>query len=930
MSRGIFSFPLTEGRAIVDGIPDDRRIVLLGESTHGTEEFYTLRAEATKRLILERGFTAVVFEADFPLMEAANEYVQGRRAEPFPDGRARFPSWMWRNKCMVDFLDWAKRLPPAQVPQLFGMDCYSLFESKRAVVAFLEKHDPEFASEVRARLSIFDKFETGAAYADAMLHGPLSRVSGHIVDTLAKIQARLQWGAAKWACSDVERFSAEQNLEVVIAADEYYRKAQSEPRGSQASWNARDQHMTTTLLRIQHRLGDPRVVVWAHNSHVGDASASSRGGAGFERNETWNLGQMARATLGAPRVWVTGFYTHRGVVTAAPNWGEAHADVPLLPALPDSYEGALHALCAGAGCAAQGLAFNTAPGAFAPGAHGVAPGVVALLDGPRRTQRWVGVSYKPDTELQSHYGELSLRGCYDQIVYVDCTSALAPVPPRPLPRGDGGGAFASRASTQRLVKEWQRLQRAPPPGIHARPLESNLLEWHFVVRFDAGVYAGGEYHGRLDFPQDYPMAPPAFRVLTPSGRFEPAARLCLSMSDYHPESWNPGWTVETMLIGLQSFMNEESDAIGSIRASAEERRRLAAASRAFNAGNPIFVELFGGAAGSGGSGGGSGGGGGGSGAAADAPSASVCRFCFSSEGVLIAPCMCKGSNEFLHLECLRAWQRQVVLSQPTHPKYTTNIDEVCGVCCEPFVGEGVPKASRHAQIVEFVGGAEVAALIAPGNLLVTTREASRENLEIAAAHPEVAARLATWTRAVFLMLRVDAGERGGGLVAVSTSAPLGGPPPDARLPPAEAARWAALGGAPRVRHWDGGPLGRGEPIAVAHAPALPPARRAALGVRAAPPAWVFGPFDRVAAAVKEAGMGTVNVVWGYGGWGATQVLAEIGRGGWGLVHADAFAAQRPDATLEPDWALDFEWARVVAIARLPPESAYTQRGKRAR
>jgi erythromycin esterase-like protein len=155
------SFPLDRARAIVDGIPEDRRIVLLGESTHGTEEFYRTRVEITKRLVEERGFTAVVFEADWPFMEAASEYTRSRRATPFPDGPARFPAWMWRNQCMVEFFDWCRRQPPARVPELFGMDCYSLFESKRAVISFLEKHDPEFAAEVKSRLAHLDRYEVG-------------------------------------------------------------------------------------------------------------------------------------------------------------------------------------------------------------------------------------------------------------------------------------------------------------------------------------------------------------------------------------------------------------------------------------------------------------------------------------------------------------------------------------------------------------------------------------------------------------------------------------------------------------------------------------------------------------------------------------------------------------------------------------------------
>jgi len=659
---------------------------------------------------------------------------------------------------------------------------------------------------------------------------------------------------------------------------------------------------------------------------------------------------MARATFGITRVWICGFYTHRGVVTAAKGWGEAQADVKLLPALPESYEGQLHVLQEGSN---EALSFSTSIPDCSESAnqHPLVPKLSALLSGPPLLQRWVGVVYRPDSDRASHYGVLKLRDCYDQVIFVDNTSALLPPPLRPLPSDGGGGAFVSRASTQRLIKELQRLRASPPPGISAKPLESNLLEWHFLLRFPAegsGAYAGGEYHGSLVFPLEYPMAPPAFRVFTPNGRFEPGVRLCLSMSDYHPESWNPGWSVETMLVGLQSFMNEESDAIGSIRASAEERRRLAQASRAFNAQNALFCELF-----LDGSTQPASSGDDGRGDVTSSSSASVCRFCFSSEGELISPCMCRGSNEWVHLSCLKAWQKAVVLMQPTHPKYQTKIDEICSVCCEPFSGPGIlPRGSaRHAQILEYVGGAEIAALVAPGNFLVSTRESSRENLELAAAHPEIRERLATWTRAVFLMLNVG---KGGDLVAVSTSQALPRGPPSDALSQKELARWAALeADAARakkglqVRHFDGGPLGRNSPITIAHFPSLLLGSKALLphGLQLCPPAWVYGVFEAVAAAaVKEGGEVmnggaaeasqlsprersiTLNVVWGYGGWGGTQILAEIGRGGWGLVSLDMFLSNRPEgAPSEPSWELDFEWSRMVSYARLPPRTEYMKR-----
>ena len=198
---------------------------------------------------------------------------------------------------------------------------------------------------------------------------------------------------------------------------------------------------------------------------------------------------------------------------------------------------------------------------------------------PARLQRWVGVSYKRDNERRAHYGELALDKCYDMIVFVDKTAALAPIAPKVFPaalKAAGGGAAGSggaskddvvqstRSVNKRLLKEYRRLMRSTDAltmGIEAHPLESNILEWHFVLRCSQAPYAGGEYHGTLTFPKEYPMRPPRFKVFTPSGRFEPGARLCLSMSDYHPESWNPAWSVETLLVGLLSFMYEESNAI---------------------------------------------------------------------------------------------------------------------------------------------------------------------------------------------------------------------------------------------------------------------------------------------------------------------------------------------------------------------------------
>ena len=210
------SFSLESAEDVVNGIPHDRQIVLLGESTHGTEEFYKTRVEITKRLIEERGFTAVVFEADWPFMRSVNDYthsVSSTPSTPYPN-EERFPKWMWNNQIMYEFFDWCKSrhsllLQSKRSPELFGMDCYSLFESKNALIAFLDIHDREFASEVKERLRYLDKYETGHEYGEDMVNGNISRAASHLQDVLTKIQSRLQWGSSKYACSDVERLSAE-------------------------------------------------------------------------------------------------------------------------------------------------------------------------------------------------------------------------------------------------------------------------------------------------------------------------------------------------------------------------------------------------------------------------------------------------------------------------------------------------------------------------------------------------------------------------------------------------------------------------------------------------------------------------------------------------------------------------------------------------
>ena len=283
------------------------RVVLLGEATHGTHEFYRERAVITKRLIAEKGFSAVAVEADWPDAYRVNQYVRGTgrdrdAVEALGDFR-RFPSWMWRNADVLDFIGWLRThnetLPVERRAGFYGLDLYSLHASMRAVIAFLEKVDPPAAQRARARYACFDRFgDEMQTYAHAAGFGLEASCEREVVTQLVELRRR----AAEYALRDGrlaqdEYFVAEQNARVVRDAEAYYRTMFG---GRVESWNLRDRHMTDTLGDLVKFLGQPdrpaRLVVWAHNSHLGDARATEMGDHG-----ELNVGQLARERFGARR-----------------------------------------------------------------------------------------------------------------------------------------------------------------------------------------------------------------------------------------------------------------------------------------------------------------------------------------------------------------------------------------------------------------------------------------------------------------------------------------------------------------------------------------------------------------------------------------------------------------------------------------------------
>src|SRR5947208_7286471 len=356
------------------------RFCLLGEATHGTHEFYRERAEITKRLIKEKGFNAVAVEADWPDAFRVNRYVRGlgddQNANQALGGFKRFPTWMWRNTVVLDFVEWLRHYNaslPANAPRVgfYGLDLYSLYTSIGAVLDYINQIDPEAAKRARYRYSCFEHFaEDTQAYGYAASFGITESCEREVIGQLLEMRRR----AADYASRDGrvaqdEFFFAEQNARLIKNAEAYYRTMF---RGRVESWNLRDTHMADTLDALLVHLGG-RVVVWAHNSHVGDARATELGEIG-----ELNVGQLARERHG-DAIRLVGFTTYTGTVTAASEWGAAVERKRVRPAREGSWEAHFHRL--------------GVPSFLLPMREAVA----TALARPR-LERAIGVIYRPDTE----------------------------------------------------------------------------------------------------------------------------------------------------------------------------------------------------------------------------------------------------------------------------------------------------------------------------------------------------------------------------------------------------------------------------------------------------------------------------------------------------------------------------------------------------
>jgi erythromycin esterase-like protein len=388
--------------------------VLIGEASHGTDDFYAMRADITRRLIDGHGFHAVVIEGDWPDAYRVNRYVRGQTgdasAEEALSSFDKFPEWMWRNTAVRDFVAWLRSWNGSRAEEeragFYGMDLYSLHRSAHQVISYLQAIDPEAARRARRRYACFDSFGADPqAYGYAVMYELRASCEHDAIQQLVDVQSKAgEYARRDGILAEDEAFHIQQNARLVKNAEEYYRTMFT---GRVSSWNLRDRHMCDTLDALAGHLGRhiprPKIVVWAHNSHLGDARATETG-----RHGEWNVGQLMRERH-PDEVTNIGFTTYTGTVMAAFDWGDPGALKRLRPGMAGSYE----------------LAFHQA---------GVPRFWLKVREDARDLnsdllERAIGVIYRPETERVSHYFKARIAEQFDIIIHLDETKAVQPLDP---------------------------------------------------------------------------------------------------------------------------------------------------------------------------------------------------------------------------------------------------------------------------------------------------------------------------------------------------------------------------------------------------------------------------------------------------------------------------------------------------------------------
>jgi erythromycin esterase-like protein len=413
--------------SIINKIPSETEVLLLGESTHGTEEFYQIRSDITKHLVENNDYNIILFETDWFNLYNVNKYINNN-SESDDVFEAlininNFPKWLWKNNVIIELMQWLRmyNLLTKKKIYILGLDCYLLIESLAWLHIFFKLFDNELFEKLKKDLHFMSNFKKTEHFINAIMKKELSiddiYFENYFQDLLVKIQNNSEHYTK--LCEDkgidnIAVISAEVCCDVIINSFEYFKKQYLEPHGSNASWNTRDQHMLMTTMKLKDNIKDAKIIVWAHNSHIGDATASERGGTDFSNNNTWNLGQMCRAMFA--NTYIIGMGTYQGTVKASPSWGEKESVYILNLPIDESIEAFIHKQCQLLNIKNCYLELSKCNDKF-PYCNYV-------------KQRMIGVIYCPNTELQSHYITYNISKQFDLYIFITQTTALEKITPK--------------------------------------------------------------------------------------------------------------------------------------------------------------------------------------------------------------------------------------------------------------------------------------------------------------------------------------------------------------------------------------------------------------------------------------------------------------------------------------------------------------------
>ncbi len=382
---------------LIDSIKN-KRVVMLGEASHGTEEYYRMRRVITQRLIRDHAFSFVAVEGDWPDAYRLNKYIktgEGGNARDVLRKNHRWPTWMWANEEIVKLAEWMRH----EGADFYGLDMYSLFESIEEVVRYLKENNPIIAAEVAQRYSCFAPFENDEiSYARALVKNP----AGCEAEVLRNLQKMLAIRIQDLEKNGDELFSAQQNAYIVASAETYYRSMFA---ADENGWNIRDGHMMETLDRLLENAGEgSKAIVWAHNTHIGDYR-----GTDMLKNGYVNIGGLARQSYGDENVALVGFGSYQGQVVAGHAWDSPEETMNLPPAKANSYEDFFHK-----------VAVRKKTSQFYLMLNHLKSGALSRVLGHRA----VGVVYDPALESKGNYVPTELSKRYDAFIYIDKTHAL--------------------------------------------------------------------------------------------------------------------------------------------------------------------------------------------------------------------------------------------------------------------------------------------------------------------------------------------------------------------------------------------------------------------------------------------------------------------------------------------------------------------------